>query len=444
MIKRLNFISCCVVVFFVMAVTSYAAEEENNQAILTWTKDPGHSQTITWKKKDVGIGYVQYKEAGKGSSSLKQVIAASTVVKAGKDYRYSAVLSGLKKGSTYQYRVGDGRKWSETRTFTTAPKEKAVKDGFSFLYLGDVQHQNSLNDYNLWGKLLQDAYNRNPSSAFGLLGGDMVNSPNSLKQWNLFMQNASPVFSQIPMMTVAGNHETVAEPETYLKIMELPRNGPEGLEEEFYSFDYGNCHFVMLNSGFLMKERQRELGQPAWEEELKKIDKWIEEDLRNSKADWNIAVTHYPLYGMNDSDVVDDRMKVEWEPLFQKGKIDLVLCGHQHVYMRTEEVGGITYVMGNSGQRRSVYYDGENFPDYGVSLDSTNSNYQLIKVTEDQIMLTSYDEKGQIIDRWRKKTDDSGSEKIIGILIGILLLIIAVTFVRIFLLRRGIGARRPY
>ena len=28
-----------------------------------------------------------------------------------------------------------------------------------------------------------------------------------------------------------------------------PKNGPEGWQTEIYSFDYGNAHFAVLNSG---------------------------------------------------------------------------------------------------------------------------------------------------------------------------------------------------
>lgn len=62
-------------------------------------------------------------------------------------------------------------------------------------------------------------------------------------------------------------------------------------------------------------------------------------------------------------------------------------------------------MMGNSGKRRSAYYNGENFPDYGKALDATNSNYQIIKVNDDELSLESYDEEGQIIDKWTKKAD---------------------------------------
>ena len=111
---------------------------------------------------------------------------------------------------------------------------------------------------------------------------------------------------------------------------------------------------------------------------------------------------HHPAYGISDGDPIYDAIREEWEPVFEQGGVDLVLCGHQHLYMRTKEIGNITYVMGNSGKRRSTYFDGENVPEYAEALNATDSNYQIIKVSGDKLTMESYDAEGQIIDKWSK------------------------------------------
>lgn len=389
---------------FACPVLSFGAEYDGDQILLSWSGDNAHSQTVTWHSTSKKEGYIQYSLRGRNLSEAHQVKAHIIHVK-GDYYRYEAVIKGLNQQTVYQYRIGDGENWSRVRTFITAPADtEEQSDGttsFEFLYLGDVQYQQKTRDYREWGMMLQNIRQRNPGIVFALTGGDMVNSGRSLKDWSLFLKNASPVCSFIPMMSVIGNHETDIKADLYLKMMALPENGPKGLEEEFYSFDYENCHITALNTSFFLEARKKAEGQD-WQSRLDAVNRWLEEDLSQSSAKWKILVMHHPAYGISDGDAVYQQIREEWEPVFERGKADLVFCGHQHVYMRTRETGGITYIMGNSGKRRSTYFDGENVPEYSEALDATNSNYQIVRVSDRELSVSSYDEEGQLIDKWTK------------------------------------------
>ena len=163
------------------------------------------------------------------------------------------------------YRVGSAEAWSETLSFTTA----ADSDTFSFLYLGDVQE-----GYEEWEDLLDFIKQNHPQIKFSLLGGDLANNDN---EWGQFLTAASPYFSQVPMMPTLGNHDGYM----YLNFFSLPGNGPEGLKKEFYSFDYGNAHFVVLNSGNNTSPDAKE---------------WLKTDIQNTSQTWKFAMFHYPAY----------------------------------------------------------------------------------------------------------------------------------------------------
>lgn len=393
---------------FIIPVPVWAEDYDGNQIILSWTEDNAHSQTITWHSKSQKEGYVQFNESGGSLSENLQVKATITDVENKGYYRYEAVIKGLKSETVYNYRLGDGKRWSDIYNFSTAPAQRTdggykEEEEISILYMGDIQYQRRTRDYTEWGKLLQDARYRNPSIAFALIGGDMVNSSRKMKDWNLFLNNATSVFSYIPMMTTIGNHETSIKADPYLQILALPENGPQGLEEEFYSFDYANCHIAVMNTCFLAENRKAAMGSD-WERALREVNNWLEEDLSQSKAKWKIVLLHHPPYGMSsDGDPIYHSIRQEWEPILERGRVDLVLCGHQHIYMRTKEIGGITYVIGNSGKRRSACYNGENAPRYSEALDATNCNYQIIKAGKQRLSVTAYDDQGQIIDGWSKK-----------------------------------------
>ena len=401
--------------FFMIGAHSVFAEEvKTDQMILSWSFNNSCSQTLSWRSFGYEAQYLKYGryEKGRKLQNTEKTIKALRQREAEGYWHCEAVMSGLIPETAYYYQVGDGNQWGEIKTFTTGPKERKEdlwnrqkeirSDAVEFLYLGDIQYQDKEKDYPEWGMMLQDIRERNPGISFGVLGGDMVNSSKSMNDWNLFLENASPVFSRIPMMTAIGNHETDVKADYYLKTMALPENGPEGLEEEFYSFDYGNCHIQVLNSSFFMENRKKEKD---WQLQQKAVMKWMENDLAKTDAVWKIAVTHHPLYGVSSGDPICNEIRKLWEPVFQQGSIDLILCGHQHVYMRTKEIGGITQIMGNSGKRRSGYFDGSNIPEYSQVLDAVNSNYQIIRIEEKKLSVLSYDEEGQIIDKWVKIKD---------------------------------------
>ena len=64
---------------------------------------------------------------------------------------------------------------------------------------------------------MEDIWARHPDLDCAVIGGDMVNVPWRLEQWNGFLENCD-VFSSLPLMTVPGTHEGVKGNITYRKI----------------------------------------------------------------------------------------------------------------------------------------------------------------------------------------------------------------------------------
>ena len=332
-----------------------------SQIILSWTGDPSTTQSVIWCDNSDNDKYVQYvvedSYTGENSfSSTNQVQGISKTVgyDSATQIYYEATMTDLVPGTTYYYRVGSSDNWSDVASFTTAPSSTS---NFSFMYMGDVQHNTTAEaEYPIWGSLLSSAYVDNPNIAFGLMGGDMVQSGSDMNDWTYFLSYASDVFSQIPMMTTIGNHESNfigGKAKFYMDILALPTNGPEGFKEEFYSFDYGTVHVTVLNSWALSTE------QKLSSEQMNLISDWITADLAAaSNAKFRIVLLHHPAYALA-SDTVCKSVLSNWVPLLESGNVDLVLCGHQHVYSRSypmlageiDYTNGITYVVGNSGQK---------------------------------------------------------------------------------------------
>ncbi len=322
----------------------------------------------------------------------EKIKADVTEVREGSYYRYAAAVRNVEADHEYKYRVGDGETMSEENTFSL---NNLDNDEMKFMYIGDIQYQLRDRDYEIWGNMLQEAYSSNKDTDLVLTGGDMVDKGADMKDWEAFFSNGEAVFSRIPVMSTIGNHETPGSPEIYLQMMSLPENGP--LKEQVYSFDYGPCHFVSLNSCIFMSEN---MSEEDYRRNIDAVNEWLRSDLKKSRAEWKIVFMHHPLYPVTEDEDLYARIRADWEDILADNGTDLVLCGHQHAYMRTKQIKGVTYIMGYSGEKHSYYLEeGTELPEYEKSFYSEQANYLTAEVSKKKLNITVYNEEGKEIDR---------------------------------------------
>lgn len=357
--------------------------------LLSLTGDTAEMAVTWWDDTGVAAGQVRY---GRTENLSGAAVAAARRTVAGSGYNsFEAVMTDLAAGETYYYQVGSAAGWSEIRSFAAPEGDTSA---FTFLYLGDVQCESNA-EYEAWGALLESAYAGYGDAAFGIMGGDMVNNGQTATEWQSFLTEASPVFSRLPMLAVPGNHESndiaTGKPALMNRLLSLPQNGPAGFEEEFCSFDYGDCHILCLNSNVYLDEQLRAGAMTM--ADFDRIKAWIASDLGSSSATWKIVVMHHPAYSVV-SDQAGAAVLANWVPLFEAAEVDLVLYGHQHVYMRTKPIWegqinyekGITYLMGNSGGK---YYPGT-LNGYMEVLIEDIPTYQAITIDGDMLMLRTF------------------------------------------------------
>ncbi|MDD4237284.1 MAG: metallophosphoesterase family protein [Desulfotomaculaceae bacterium] len=368
---------CCF--FSPAALAEEAAKPE--QIILTWTLDPVTSQTITWLTPDNAPARVQYLRVDEfaGSFNAAQEVDAGCSAFDSVNYRFTVNITGLLPDTEYVYRVGSEEAWSNPLFFTTA----AGTQEFSFLYMGDVQ-----SGYAGWGSTLDAVYQDYPQIKFALLGGDLTDNGSDEEEWGQFLDAATGLFSRIPVMPAMGNHDG----SMYLNFFALPDNGPEGFKQEFYSFDYGNAHFVVLNSGNNTDEG---------------VKQWLQDDLQGTTKQWKFVMFHIPAYPATyDYKEIDQSIRANWVPILEQHRVDMVFVGHQHQYMRTHPIYqgevqsepnyGIVYVMGNAGSK--TYAGGGGFT--YIAVEQTGSNYQVIDIEGSVLTLTSKQSTGELIESY--------------------------------------------
>ncbi len=392
----------------------YAAQSVPDQIILSWTGDPQATQTVAWRADSaVTGGKVQYMKESEKTEDFSGALEKEAVLSelyTGFNH-FEAGLDNLEPGVTYAYRAGGEGGWSEAGAFTTA----APTDDFSFMFMGDIHVGYNTNSAGVWRQLLDQALSNYPDLKFTLQVGDLVDETTDVTQWEEFFNTEAGVFDHIPLLPAIGNHE-FEDAIIYLKSFALPQNGPEGLKEHHYSFDYGNAHFVVLDSNMMGSEGA--LSEAGLN--------WLESDLRNSDKTWKFVMFHHPPYGVDSRDVTQGNMiKSSWAPIMEQNGVDMAFVGHQHFYMRTypisggeiqEQTEGITYVLGNAGNK--TYLNPEEHDYITKIFEGTNStSYTIIDIDGDVLSMTTRGADGAVIDEFKinKRSDMDSRVAISGI-----------------------------
>jgi hypothetical protein len=136
------------------------------------------------------------------------------------------------------------------------------------------------------------------------------------------------------LLSTRGNHE--ADANTYFSAFTLPGSGEAGGlasgTEAYYSFDFGNIHFICLDA--FGSDRSANSPQATW----------LHNDLAATTRDWIVAFWHHPPYTKgshnSDSEVELIEMRENMLPILEDAGVDLVLCGHSHSYERSFLIDG--------------------------------------------------------------------------------------------------------
>ena len=253
-------------------------------------------------------------------------------------------IQGLESSTTYHYRVSSTGRDGETITSDEHPLKTAVRPDqpFSFTVTAETggYGDDEINRL-LFGQMVE----KRPD--FALFVGDVVENGGNYDEWGrYFFDPGNSLFHHTPFYLCMGNHEEQSE--WFGKFVSYPE------PTKYYSFDYGNAHFVALDS-----TSKGDYGDPARTQEptismgQEQIE-FLVDDLRSSRAEWKVAFFHYPPYVSGDFQVEQMRALC---PIFEEHGVDLVFNAHTLVYERSHPIrgnrldteSGIVYVVAGGG-----------------------------------------------------------------------------------------------
>ena len=175
------------------------------------------------------------------------------------------------------------------------------------------------------------------------LGDNAYSDGGEWEHTHHFFEVYDEINARAPVMPTMGNHEghssdLMEGTGPYYDAFELPTKGESGGvpsgHPSYYSFDFGDIHFVSIDS---------ENHVPYNDD---KLFDWLERDLEAAQdASWRVAYFHHPPYSKGSHDSDDEwglyKMRERLVPLLEEKRVDLVFTGHSHCYERSDLLGGL-------------------------------------------------------------------------------------------------------
>ncbi len=257
----------------------------------------------------------------------------------------TVTISGLEAGKTYYYDVAGNFEYKDEAntfsllefvkldgydksgfTFTTA--KDANSDSFEFLTIADIQGMIQgmyTESHEAVSALLKDE--RVNGYDFILNAGDMCDNGKNFGQWGMALNTYQDLTINTSVFFTSGNHENnTGAMARYFNYTENKDGNVQAISGEYYSFDYANAHFTVLDTNDATSD-----GLGA--EQLA----WLKNDLANTNAKWKFVLMHKSLYSAGshafDGEVI--AMRTQLTKLFAENGVNVVFGGHDHTYTET-------------------------------------------------------------------------------------------------------------
>jgi predicted phosphodiesterase len=442
----------------VLAATA-AAQDFLQRPYLQLGNQPG-GLSVMWHARDADADWqVEYKSDANGWTKATVAPPRRIEVRGFQPHRvYEATLAQLARGERFDYRVklGGREVFNATGMAPRGPGQP-----HTFAVIGDTGN-------NSGGQRRLAVEIGKASPEYLVHVGDVVYMSGLVAQ---YYKNHFPVYNCEPgttapcasllrstaTMAVPGNHdipETVrlrAQPGAlaYFYYWSLPRNGPltdrgslnlprlTGSEQAInafydrapnypqtamYSFDWGDAHWLMLDSNAYVD----------WSDP--RLVDWVKRDLAGARgARWRFVALHHAPFSTGRTHASDQWMR-QLAPVFETGGVDVVFSGHVHNYQRTKPLkfkpaaegrvkkapgefaiddhfdgsaktkpNGLVYIVTGAGGMSLKEGSKDDKPSmwepYTAKFHGSTHSFTLVDSTPDRITIRQLDERGRTIDR---------------------------------------------
>lgn len=245
-------------------------------------------------------------------------------------FQHQAELTGLNPGTEYSYRIlvdDQNMAPADDLRFRTAGPGR-----FTFLVFGDSGQDNAAQR-----QVAQLMLQERP--ALVLHTGDLAYENGTFEQFQrTYFNYYRDLMKRAPFFPTPGNHDyNTNQAAPYLAMHAPPTEGvPPADRGRYYSFDWGNVHFVSLDSNAPLVNAANGTGAML---------QWLDNDLQRTRQAWKVVYFHHAPYATanHENDPNGQIVRERVVPILDRYSVDLVLSGHEHSYDRTYPL--------NAGQR---------------------------------------------------------------------------------------------
>ena len=373
-------------------------------------KDNSTSRTIMWQSdSSEPDAVIEYRLVGSDDIKTLSASDAAFTDDGSMTYIHEGTIIDLTPDTKYEYRIG----YSTDRRSDWYPLETAGAGEYEVLIYPDSQS----GDYSGWEQLVKNSADRNPNAALYISMGDLVDNGEQAYQWRTWLDSIKPLSARIPLAPTLGNHEMytldwkMREPRAYLNYFDVPSNGNTTFDRHYYSYDYGDVHYVVLDTQ--LYESTHEDNHDVHHPDLYDVQvQWLRQDLASNTKKWTVVLMHRDpfQYAFNRPGASRaagfDEEGVLFMPIFDEFNVDLVLSAHLHSYRNRGHVrnferdaSGPLYILtGIAGDARRPNWQQHPLDVY-VAPDREKNNYMTMTVRPNRLVVRAFLADGTQVDQ---------------------------------------------
>lgn len=332
--------------------------------------------------------------------------AASSFGDTANSFIHSLTFKGLEPGTIYYYRVRSEQEGlmaeSDLHALKTSPEAGSP---FSFAVTSETGGFS-------WMDKSGGALNKRLFAQMGRLRpdlalfiGDIVNDGNQYEDWAAyFFEPGKELLSATPFYSCLGNHEDNAP--LFYRYFDYPQPG------NYYSFDYGDVHFICLDSTHFVKPGDYPDSSAPIGPGHAQYD-FLERDLESSSARWKVVFFHYPPYVSGSYQVEAMRALC---PVLEKHGVDVVLNSHTIVYERSFPLkenkvdydNGVVYIVaGGAGAMPDWLLPKR---EWHTAQSLAVPHFLQVVATPERLEFRAMDDEGRLFDHYGIRKDAKGKK----------------------------------
>ena len=400
-----SFVTVCLGLTFFLVIAAFYSQSVNAAATISYiTTSIGENET------SMGINYHCSEESSYVQYSTSQSFTKDTTLtqeavstlwskevdssdsKTGFEARYvSRVnLTNLKENTQYYYRVVAGTSTSTTYSFKT---HSASSTNANILFATDIHAAEGSYSPTRPNKMMENVRNNVRNINLMVLTGDQIDRGGYKSHWDSYYSGMQ-IYKNIAVAAIPGNHEyyhtsggDYVSPEFFNQFHNNPQNGATERLNSSYYFKYGNILFIMIdtiNQKYLSEQKE-----------------WFRTTVENNPSQWIIVGSHANAITGGWYSHDSKWMATNWGSLFEEYQVDLLISGHEHVFIRKNlmyknEVNsdlGVSYYVSPAAQHKQ-YAIKDAYKDQVDTYDNVNYKVNTITVSSSKLTVQVYSEDG--------------------------------------------------